>query len=88
MSWFTKACFLALVVGIQASPRPIGGWRQAAVPDGRPSTVNCTWLTFEQKLDHFGDTPGTFPQRYCRKYKTHGLRPVQCWCRAAGVEGV
>jgi pimeloyl-ACP methyl ester carboxylesterase len=45
--------------------RPIGGWRQAEVAAGRPSTVNCTWANFSQKIDHFGDAPGTFPQRYC-----------------------
>lgn len=47
------------------APRPIGGWRQAEVPTGRPSTVNCTWANFSQQIDHFGDAPGTFPQRYC-----------------------
>ncbi len=47
------------------APRPIGGWRQAEVVEGRPSTVNCTWSNFAQKIDHFGDAPGTFPQRYC-----------------------
>lgn len=31
----------------------------------RPSTVNCTWLTFDQQIDHFGPGTGTFPQRYC-----------------------
>ena len=34
--------------------RPIGGWRQAEVAPGRPSTVNCTWANFSQKIDHFG----------------------------------
>merc|ERR1719506_2218653 len=31
----------------------------------RPSIVNCTWRYFVQKLDHFGNAPGTFKQRYC-----------------------
>ena len=47
-----------------SSPRRIGGWRQAEAATGRPSTVNCSWRTFDQKLDHFGDAHGTFPQRY------------------------
>jgi hypothetical protein len=46
-------------------PRKIGGWRQAEVPVGRPSTVNCTWGYYQQKIDHFGEQTGTFPQRYC-----------------------
>ena len=58
-------------------PRPIGGWRQAEQPAGRPSTHNCTWKTFNQTLDHFGNAPGTFPQRYCEysawwRDATHG----------------
>ena len=27
--------------------------------------MNCTWQNFTQKIDHFGDAPGTFPQRLC-----------------------
>ena len=48
-----------------AAPRPIGGWRQIEGPPGRPSTANCTWRNFTQKVDHFGNAPGTFPQRLC-----------------------
>ena len=34
---------------------------------GRPTTANCTWLTFAQRVDHFGaKETGTFEQRYCR----------------------
>jgi hypothetical protein len=43
----------------------IGGWRQAEVSPERPSIVNCTWKFFQQKIDHFGDSDATFPQRYC-----------------------
>ena len=46
-------------------PHPIGGWRQAEPSLGRPSTANCTWTNFTQRLDHFGDASGTFPQRVC-----------------------
>ena len=47
-------------------PRRIGGrFRQAEGVQGRPSTVNCTWGTFQQTVDHFGDSDATFPQRYC-----------------------
>ena len=56
---------LALATAATASPRLIGGWRQAEVAAGRPSIVNCTWQNFTQKIDHFGDAPGTFPQRLC-----------------------
>jgi len=56
---------LALTTAATASPRLIGGWRQAEVAAGRPSIVNCTWQNFTQKIDHFGDALGTFPQRLC-----------------------
>lgn len=46
-------------------PRRIGGWVQADANPSRPSTVNCTWRTFDQKVDHFGDNSATWPQRYC-----------------------
>ena len=59
------AWMLALTAAAAASPRLIGGWRQAEVAAGRPSIVNCTWQNFTQKIDHFGDAPGTFPQRLC-----------------------
>ena len=59
------ALLLLATIPAHASPRPIGGWRQAEVPAGRPSTVNCTWKNFTQTLDHFGSAKGTFPQRYC-----------------------
>ena len=67
---FGAAVFLVLgaaVTSVSAAlpPRPIGGWRQAEVVPGRPSTANCTWKNFSQKIDHFGDAPGTFPQRLC-----------------------
>ncbi len=52
-------------VSAHRQAKHIGGWRQAEVPVGRPSTVNCTWGTFEQSIDHFGSHTGTFPQRYC-----------------------
>ena len=58
----------AAMVQHPAIPRPrrIGGkLRQAEAPHGRPSIVNCTWGTFQQKVDHFGDNSATFPQRYC-----------------------
>lgn len=56
---------LALTAAAAASPRLIGGWRQAEVSAGRPSIVNCTWQNFTQQVDHFGDARGTFPQRLC-----------------------
>ncbi|CAK8999054.1 unnamed protein product [Durusdinium trenchii] len=51
-------------------PRAIGHrvWQQApALQDAekRPSTENCTWRNFTQRIDHFGATEGTFPQRLC-----------------------
>jgi hypothetical protein len=54
-----------VAVFVSAAPRPIGGWKQAEAAVDRPSTLNCTWGTFNQTLDHFGAAPGTFPQRYC-----------------------
>ena len=65
LSISAKMLSLIATSGLLASPRPIGGWKQAEVPAGRPSTANCTWRTFEQQIDHFGSTEGTFPQRYC-----------------------
>ena len=59
------AVMLALTAAAAVSPRLIGGWRQAEVAAVRPSIVNCTWQNFTQKIDHFGDAPGTFPQRLC-----------------------
>jgi lysosomal Pro-X carboxypeptidase len=53
------------IVSATLPPRPIGGWRQAEVVPGRPSTANCTWKNFTQKIDHFGVATGTFPQRLC-----------------------
>ena len=49
------------------SPRRIGGWSQSHTftPADRPSILNCTWQNFTQKVDHFGDNAGTFPQRVC-----------------------
>jgi len=43
----------------------LGTFVQADAPADRPSSVNCTWKTFEQPIDHFGKAPGTFLQRYC-----------------------
>ncbi len=55
---FGDAGFLLLaavsIVSATLPPRPIGGWRQAEVVPGRPSTANCTWKNFTQKIDHFG----------------------------------
>ena len=66
---FRDAGFLLLaavsIVSATLPPRPIGGWRQAEVVPGRPSTANCTWKNFTQKIDHFGVATGTFPQRLC-----------------------
>ena len=59
------AVMLALTAAAAVSPRLIGGWRQAEVAAVRPSIVNCTWQNFTQKIDHFGDASGTFPQRLC-----------------------
>ena len=64
---------LALLVGTAMAqqstrrrPRRIGGkLRQTEGSQGRPSIVNCTWGTFQQTVDHFGDSNATFPQRYC-----------------------
>ena len=67
----------AFTVAAAASPRPIGGWRQAEVAAGRPSIVNCTWQNFTQAIDHFGDA-GTFPQRLCLYDK---------WWRPGGAGG-
>ena len=58
------AMLLWLLLGLCDAARPIGGWRQEA-SGARPSTVNCTWRSFQQKVDHFGDHRGTFPQRLC-----------------------
>eukprot|EP01061_Rhynchopus_euleeides_P019516 TRINITY_DN32083_c0_g1_i2.p1 TRINITY_DN32083_c0_g1~~TRINITY_DN32083_c0_g1_i2.p1 ORF type:complete len:644 (+),score=248.16 TRINITY_DN32083_c0_g1_i2:36-1967(+) len=49
----------------------MGRWQQVhetkpgAAP--KPSIANCTWLYYEQPLDHFAQTPSpyTFQQRYC-----------------------
>ena len=63
------------------SPRRIGGWKQAEAPTaaGRPSTANCTWSMFQQKVDHFGaDSVATFPQRVCTYSK---------WWRGASSSG-
>ena len=44
----------------------------------RPSTANCTWRSFPQKLDHFGADGQTFPQRLCIYDK---------WWRNASLSG-
>lgn len=67
--------------------RPIGGWRQAEPVKGRPSTVNCTWGNFSQKIDHFGDAPGTFPQRYCMYDKWWRNAAHSGFKAAAGAPG-
>ena len=64
-------------------PRRVGGrWRAQSTTDGshpsRPSTVNCTWRTFHQQVDHFGSGTATFPQRYCTYSK---------WWRSASHGG-
>lgn len=46
-------------------PRRIGGWRQSASAPARPSTLNCSWKTLAQPIDHFGAQRGSFRQRYC-----------------------
>eukprot|EP00930_Biecheleria_cincta_P037998 TRINITY_DN26106_c0_g1_i1.p1 TRINITY_DN26106_c0_g1~~TRINITY_DN26106_c0_g1_i1.p1 ORF type:complete len:660 (+),score=60.60 TRINITY_DN26106_c0_g1_i1:58-2037(+) len=51
--------------------RAFGVWRQAEVPPNRPSALNCTWKTFDQRIDHFGTAKGTFKQRYCVYDKYH-----------------
>ena len=48
---------VATQVGAGSGTGP-GGW-------GWASTANCTWKYITQPLDHFGDTPHTFPERYC-----------------------
>ena len=58
-------------------PRSFGVWRQESQAS-RPSTANCTWYTYHQKIDHFGSTPGSFSQRYCLFDK---------WWRAAPQSG-
>ena len=78
---------LLLLAGAAASPRRIGGWRQAEAAVGRPSSANCTWLTYEQRLDHFGDAPGTFPQRYCLYSKWWRPANASGWRAAADAPG-
>ncbi|CAJ1420746.1 unnamed protein product [Effrenium voratum] len=62
-----RAAWALLVLAHAApirGPRAFGVWRQDS-PPGRPSTVNCTWQSFRQQIDHFGSKKGTFPQRVC-----------------------
>ena len=44
--------------------KSFGVWRQES-ESAKPSTLNCTWRDFQQKVDHFGTFSGTFAQRYC-----------------------
>jgi lysosomal Pro-X carboxypeptidase len=78
---------MAMSTAARARPRRIGGWRQAEAAPGRPSTVNCTWGYFPQKIDHFGDTPGTFPQRYCMYTKWWGTATAGGFKAAADAPG-
>lgn len=64
----TGVCLLAICCYCFGAPRRIGGWRQhvdAIREPARPSTLNCTWRTFHNKIDHFGSDKGTFSQRLC-----------------------
>eukprot|EP00756_Hemistasia_phaeocysticola_P023166 Hpha_TRINITY_DN15874_c1_g4::TRINITY_DN15874_c1_g4_i1::g.189994::m.189994/K01285/PRCP; lysosomal Pro-X carboxypeptidase len=56
---------LAAALAVASAPRRFPGRHLQAPKDGRPSTVNCTWKSYEQKVDHFGSAPGTFQQRVC-----------------------
>lgn len=65
MRLFSVLLAIPMVVAAPPGLQRIGGWRQFTARSGRPSTLNCTWDMFEQKLDHFGRVPGSFPQRLC-----------------------
>eukprot|EP01059_Diplonema_ambulator_P002850 TRINITY_DN1246_c0_g1_i1.p1 TRINITY_DN1246_c0_g1~~TRINITY_DN1246_c0_g1_i1.p1 ORF type:complete len:627 (+),score=185.22 TRINITY_DN1246_c0_g1_i1:37-1917(+) len=55
---------LLLSTAAEGRNRGFGKWGQ--VTDGsNPSSVNCTWRYFEQKLDHFGPSNYTYRERYC-----------------------
>ena len=43
----------------------VGGRFMQVHDTPQPSSVNCTWKYFEQKLDHFGSLKTTYQQRYC-----------------------
>ena len=70
------ASLLAVVLGATAvaggpltGSLGMGRWQQVHDPTAapKPSIVNCTWLYFEQKLDHFAQepNPATYQERYC-----------------------
>eukprot|EP00451_Oxyrrhis_marina_P035175 CAMPEP_0204369736 /NCGR_PEP_ID=MMETSP0469-20131031/45196_1 /ASSEMBLY_ACC=CAM_ASM_000384 /TAXON_ID=2969 /ORGANISM="Oxyrrhis marina" /LENGTH=615 /DNA_ID=CAMNT_0051359537 /DNA_START=1 /DNA_END=1848 /DNA_ORIENTATION=+ len=54
----------ASAVAALSAPRDLPRFTQQPV-SSRPSIVNCTWKYAEQPLDHFGDSPVVFRQRYC-----------------------
>lgn len=66
-------CVVCFVVSVDARRPTLS---RASIPErlevsGRPGTQNCTWLWFEQKIDHFNwaaplGGPMTFSQRYCK----------------------
>ncbi|KAK3266793.1 hypothetical protein CYMTET_24608 [Cymbomonas tetramitiformis] len=66
-------CVVCFVVSVDAGRTTL---HRASIPErlevsGRPGTQNCTWLSFDQKIDHFNwaaplGGPMTFSQRYCK----------------------
>jgi len=73
MFWYLLPCLLAFLRCASAAfpPKRLGVWQPAEVHADRPSIVNCSWKSFEQNIDHFGNTRGTFKQRYCVYDKYH-----------------
>ncbi|KAJ9435617.1 putative serine protease pcp-1 [Diplonema papillatum] len=61
------ACAALGCFAVNPLRRP-GQWRQVhELGTDTPSTSNCTWLYFTQKLDHFAQEPtnATWQERYC-----------------------
>ena len=52
----------------------------------RPSVLNCTWGLFQQRVDHFGTSNRTFPQRYCMYDKWWGTAEMGGFRYARGDE--
>eukprot|EP01064_Diplonema_japonicum_P016782 TRINITY_DN24809_c0_g1_i1.p1 TRINITY_DN24809_c0_g1~~TRINITY_DN24809_c0_g1_i1.p1 ORF type:complete len:625 (+),score=168.79 TRINITY_DN24809_c0_g1_i1:46-1920(+) len=61
-----KIMMLLLLTAAVEGRRGLGFGKWGQVTEGgNPSSVNCTWKYFEQKLDHFGPSNYTYMERYC-----------------------
>jgi len=64
--FFVAACVATSTLATRHVHRPSGSFRPAHAA-GHPNSLNCTWKTIEQPLDHFDKTSkaGTYSERFC-----------------------